>query len=664
MKGLIILRLIEASDLIVADLGGSSDPYAIISLGTSQDDTKARQRGISRTIAKTVNPKYDETFNFVITPAQDTFFFEFWDRDLISDDFLGKGTLLLPELPHYKAGTFVIPLLSSQNKPQGEVHVRITFIDFNAPPIPLYAEMRTLVADASHDDFGFKLAKLNNVEPPTPSLHTEGRIVSGGVNLVSDGKIQNHPNEVLALKGIPVVHRGELWMVNCGAKRRKNKNALGTYVRLLSDNSGKVTAATEQIEKDITRTFPGHPFFQSSQGMDALQRVLLAYSWYHPVIGYCQGMNFLAGFLLLFMEEEDAFWTLSQLVETIVTGYFEPDMRGIQVDQRVFEELFIRYHPDLHDHFSKNGVILSVSCVQWLLCLYIDMLPTLTTQRLWDSLMCGHKDITIQVGLGLLSMFKKDFLKMDNPSEMYMALNELPKKIVGQGRSEQLWKTVIHDYWGILGLQSMREKHMVAIKQSMKKRELLRLQKFTKFSMSDLEKLEKKFEAALSSKGTDEYGGLTAELFQQIVSQEMDSNDAAFADYIFQIFDESGDGYVDFKEFCMGLSVYLNADVDDKLHFCFRLFDTNRDGKISLSEFTEVLRTHYSSILFEDLVIPSPEDFALEAFNFDADHNGYLTYDEFKKFALAHPILLKYFNLERQPSMRRIVGAVNPSLVQ
>lgn len=39
-----------------------------------------------------------------------------------------------------------------------------------------------------------------------------------------------------------------------------------------------------------------------------LQEVLQAFTIHNPNIGYCQGMNFIAGMALLFLDKEDAFW--------------------------------------------------------------------------------------------------------------------------------------------------------------------------------------------------------------------------------------------------------------------------------------------------------------------------------------------------------------------
>lgn len=61
---------------------------------------------------------------------------------------------------------------------------------------------------------------------------------------------------------------------------------------ILSENSIEVSQATKDIEKDLIRTFPHHPSFKelSSSGIRSMRKVLTAFSWRHPRIGYCQSM--------------------------------------------------------------------------------------------------------------------------------------------------------------------------------------------------------------------------------------------------------------------------------------------------------------------------------------------------------------------------------------
>ena len=42
-----------------------------------------------------------------------------------------------------------------------------------------------------------------------------------------------------------------------------------------------------QIEKDLHRTFPGHPVMDGT-GRSALRRILAAYARRNPTVGYCQ----------------------------------------------------------------------------------------------------------------------------------------------------------------------------------------------------------------------------------------------------------------------------------------------------------------------------------------------------------------------------------------
>lgn len=59
--------------------------------------------------------------------------------------------------------------------------------------------------------------------------------------------------------------------------------------------------------QDVRRTFPRLAMFASDDGIAALWRVLRAYALHDPVVGYCQGMNFVAGLLLLHLDEPSAF---------------------------------------------------------------------------------------------------------------------------------------------------------------------------------------------------------------------------------------------------------------------------------------------------------------------------------------------------------------------
>jgi Rab-GTPase-TBC domain len=105
--------------------------------------------------------------------------------------------------------------------------------------------------------------------------------------------------------GIPPPLRGVVWVSMAGARQRALEDQ---YDRLC----GEPSPYENMIGKDIGRSFPGVEMFRSAEGngQKMLGRVLKCFSIYDEKIGYCQGLGFIVGPLLMHMGEKEAFCVL------------------------------------------------------------------------------------------------------------------------------------------------------------------------------------------------------------------------------------------------------------------------------------------------------------------------------------------------------------------
>eukprot|EP01102_Stenamoeba_stenopodia_P004778 TRINITY_DN1513_c0_g4_i1.p1 TRINITY_DN1513_c0_g4~~TRINITY_DN1513_c0_g4_i1.p1 ORF type:complete len:356 (-),score=109.26 TRINITY_DN1513_c0_g4_i1:605-1672(-) len=122
--------------------------------------------------------------------------------------------------------------------------------------------------------------------------------------------------ELIYEHGIPNSLRSKVWYWLTRAEEKERSAKIGYWSSLVKTK----TNVTKAIEKDVTRTFPGHPFFDSPSGQHSLLRILTAYSVINPTLGYCQSMNFICGTILLIesYDEEKTFWMLVSLIDSLL----------------------------------------------------------------------------------------------------------------------------------------------------------------------------------------------------------------------------------------------------------------------------------------------------------------------------------------------------------
>jgi len=119
--GDIIIRVIEGSGLIAADSNGKSDPFVVVEL--LEDPLQKKQK--TRIHHKTLNPIWNESFNFRALSPFSHIIFKVWDHDYLKrNDPLGNTQVdvsrLIPNTPNDL-------WLNLQGVPTGRLHVNIIF---------------------------------------------------------------------------------------------------------------------------------------------------------------------------------------------------------------------------------------------------------------------------------------------------------------------------------------------------------------------------------------------------------------------------------------------------------------------------------------------------------------------------------------------------------
>ncbi|EGD78656.1 hypothetical protein PTSG_11761 [Salpingoeca rosetta] len=220
----------------------------------------------------------------------------------------------------------------------------------------------------------------------------------------------------LVVKGIPLKLRPQLWMEYSGALHDMQA-APGEYARLLVANRGRTCLAIEEIERDLHRSLPEHPAFQRDVGIDALRRVLTAYAWRNPEIGYCQAMNIVTSVMLIYTSEEEAFWLLCALCERLLPDYYTKKIVGALVDQRVFENLVTEFMPELGRHLEATG-LLGMLSLPWFITMFVSVMPFQSAVSVLDCVFYDGARVLLMLGLQLLEDNYDELLQQ--PEDCYI----------------------------------------------------------------------------------------------------------------------------------------------------------------------------------------------------------------------------------------------------
>ncbi|XP_031464869.1 USP6 N-terminal-like protein [Phasianus colchicus] len=216
-------------------------------------------------------------------------------------------------------------------------------------------------------------------------------------------------------KGIPLQVRGQVWSLLLDVEKMKKENE-GKYEQM-KQQAKSWSSEIKQIDLDVNRTFRNHIMFRDRYGVkqQALFHVLSAYSVYNTEVSYCQGMSQIAAILLMYLNEEDAFWALAQLLTNqkhAMHGFFIPGFPKLQRFQAHHEQILSKLFPKLKKHMDKEQMTTGIYTTKWFLQCFIDRTPFTLTLRLWDIYILEGERVLTAMAYTILKLHKKRLLKM------------------------------------------------------------------------------------------------------------------------------------------------------------------------------------------------------------------------------------------------------------
>ncbi|RPB10952.1 hypothetical protein P167DRAFT_490151 [Morchella conica CCBAS932] len=242
--------------------------------------------------------------------------------------------------------------------------------------------------------------------------------------------------------GVPPPLRGVVWIAMSGAR---DSNLEGLYDQLL----GETSPYEQLIGKDIGRT--GLEMFkqEGGEGQRMLGRVLRAFSIYDTQIGYCQGLGFLVGPLLMHMGEKEAFCVLVRLMEHYdLRSCFLPNMYGLQLRMYQFTQLLGTHLPELAAHLNFLGIQPTYAS-QWFLSFFAVSCPLPMLFRIYDVIFAeGAPETIMRVALSLMRRNQKRLLASSE-------FEDVMQMLLARG----LWDTyncnandLVQDFVGLTGV--------------------------------------------------------------------------------------------------------------------------------------------------------------------------------------------------------------------
>jgi len=214
-------------------------------------------------------------------------------------------------------------------------------------------------------------------------------------------------------KGVPDAIRVAVWKYYLRFDEVKRKYGPPPTVEKLQRDLPDIVF--DDIQKDIDRTFPTHAQFDNgSVGQRDLKFLLECYAQVDPETSYCQGMSFVAAFLLTYMVPEEAYYCFVSIMmehSYKCRQLYQPNMYETQCILHVFDRLGQRYLPRLWKHLEEQMMTPSMYATEWFMTLFCRGFSFDLVTRAFDLFVSEGMKTYYRVCLALLKSIESELLE-------------------------------------------------------------------------------------------------------------------------------------------------------------------------------------------------------------------------------------------------------------
>jgi len=182
------------------------------------------------------------------------------------------------------------------------------------------------------------------------------------------------------------------------------------------------------ITMDVQRSFHNNPNINTM----ILYNLLRLYAHYDQKVSYCQGMNYVMGFLYCQFRDEDlAFNFFVAIINKYMKQLFENDLISLKTAFYQLDRLVGIFLPDLAKVFKREGVDASFFSASWFITIFTNVFQysdtSYTLMRIWDLfLLEGWKGL-FKVAIYVLGVYRERLLHL-RFDQLLSFVNELTAK--------------------------------------------------------------------------------------------------------------------------------------------------------------------------------------------------------------------------------------------